>query len=157
MTKQGKKPSDQEIFKRENLPFKEEHVADFFPTVKQMDYTNKSASQVIQEAKQATAENQLERAYEIYSQGVNLLLSVSGAMFYEVAQCISKMANIQYKFRDCLQAIELQSKAIIIEEKVLGFDDPTLAYSYSNLALYYHACGHMQKSFQLMNRSIRIL
>ena len=61
-------------------------------------------------------------------------------MTEEVAASVTKMANIQYKYRDCVQAIKLQSKAIVIQEKVLGFDDPTVAYSYSNLGLYYHTC-----------------
>jgi hypothetical protein len=41
----------------------------------------------------------------------------------DVAKSITKMANIQYKMGDYLQAIELQTKSIIIWEKISGYDD----------------------------------
>ena len=56
-----------------------------------------------------------------------------------------------------MQAIELQTKAIIIQEKLLGHDDPTVAYSYSNLGLYYHGCRYFSKGFDAMQRAVRIL
>jgi hypothetical protein len=82
----------------------------------------------------------LERGFDLYGQTINILLQITGAMNNDVASCISKMANIQYKLGDYLQAIELQSKSIIISEKLFGYDHPSVAYNYSNLALYYHTC-----------------
>jgi len=75
----------------------------------------------------------------------------------DVAQCISKMANIQYKLGDYLQAIELQSKSIIISEKLWGYDHPSVAYHYSNLGLYYHTCQFFTKGFEYMHKSLKIL
>lgn len=75
----------------------------------------------------------------------------------EVAGCISKLASIQYKFGDFLQAIELQTKSIILQERVLGYDHPQTAYSYSNLALYHHTCGYFSKAFEYMYRALTIL
>lgn len=78
-------------------------------------------------------------------------------MHPDVASCISKMANIQFKFGDYLQAIELQTKSIIIQEKILGYDSPTVAYSYSNLGLYYHTCQYHSKGFEYIQKSLDIL
>jgi len=47
-----------------------------------------------------------------------------------------------------LTAIELMTKSIIIKEKVLGFDHPQVAYSYSNLGLYYHTARYFKKGFE---------
>jgi len=58
---------------------------------------------------------------------------------------------------DYLQAIELQTKSVIIQEKILGYDDPQLAYSYSNLGLYYHQCRYWSKGFEYLNRAKSIL
>ena len=58
---------------------------------------------------------------------------------------------------DFLQAIELQSKSIVILEKILGFDNPSVAYGYSNLGLYYHSCHYYTKGFEYMNKSLMIL
>jgi protein TIF31 len=86
-----------------------------------------------------------------------VLLQINGAINSDVASCISKMANIQYKLGDYLQAIELQSKSLIIQEKLHGYDSPIVAYSYSNLGLYYHTCQYFSKGFEYMHKSLKIL
>jgi len=55
----------------------------------------------------AHKENALDKAFELYSQAINMLLQISGAMNEEVASCITNIASIQFKFGDFLQAIEL--------------------------------------------------
>jgi len=57
---------------------------------------------MMQEAIAASNELQYEKAFDLYNQIVNLLLQVTGAMNPEVASCITKMANIQYKMGDFL-------------------------------------------------------
>ena len=84
-------------------------------------------------------------------------MQITGPMNAEVASCIAKMANIQYKFGDYLQAIELQTKSIVIQEKVHGCDNSVVAYSYSNLGLYYHTCRYFTKGFEYMHKSLKIL
>ena len=56
-----------------------------------------------------------------------------------------------------MQAIELQNKAIILQEKLLGYDHPQVAYSYSNLALYFHTSGSPQRAFEYMFKALNIL
>ena len=62
---------------------------------------------MMSQANQAQKEGQLEKAFEIYSQVISVLLQVQGPMNEDVAQCISHIASIQFKFGDFLQAIEL--------------------------------------------------
>ncbi len=45
-------------------------------------------------------------------------------MTKEVATCIIKIAAIQFRYGDFLQAIELQTRAIVLLERLLGLDDP---------------------------------
>lgn len=40
---------------------------------------------------------------------------------------------------------------------MLGVDHPKVAYSYSNLGLYYHSAKFYSKGFEMMHRSLRIL
>jgi hypothetical protein len=65
-------------------------------------------------AKQAYKDGSFEKAFELYSSCINSLLQITGPMNREVAACISKLASIQFKFGDFLQAIELQTKSIIL-------------------------------------------
>jgi hypothetical protein len=56
----------------------------------------------MQEAKLAHNQEQYERAFDLYSQTINVLLQITGAINSDVAACIAKMANIQYKLGDYL-------------------------------------------------------
>lgn len=84
-------------------------------------------------------------------------MQVTGPLNDDIASNIQKMANIQYKLGDLLTAVELMTKSIIIKEKVLGFDHPQVAYSYSNLGLYYHTAKYFRKGFECMMKSLNIL
>ena len=148
---------DEELFKYEHLPFQPSDIGDFFPILKPLYVNNKDVKALMTEAKQASSENQMDKAFDFYSQTINILLQITGPMNTEIASCISKMANIQHKQGDYLQAIELQSKSIIIQEKLLGCDSPTVAYSYSSLGLYYHSCQFFSKGFEYMHKSLKIL
>lgn len=64
------------------------------------------------------------------------------------------MAGVQFKIGDNLTAIELMVKSIIIKEKILGFDHPQVAYSYSNLGLYYHTARYYKKGFECMIKAL---
>ena len=86
--------SDEELFVSENLPFKPSDIADFYPILKSLEVNNRDVQGALAEAKNALADNQLERAFELYSQSINILLQVTGSMNEEVAQCIAKMASI---------------------------------------------------------------
>jgi len=85
------------------------------------------------------------------------MLQITGPMHRDVAACISKLASIQFKFGDYLQAIELQTKCIVLQERLLGLDSPSVAFSYNTLAMYYHSCGYFSKGFEYMYRSLHIL
>lgn len=148
---------DEELFLYENLPFQAGDIADFFPILKTLQVQNKDVQNLMQEAKSALNENMLDRAFDFYSQTINVHLQITGPMNQEVAACISKMANIQYKLGDYLQAIELQSKSLIIQEKILGYENSIVAYGYSNLGLYYHSSQFYSKGFEYMLKSLNIL
>jgi len=78
-------------------------------------------------------------------------------MTEDVATCIIQIASIQFKFGDFLQAIELQTRSIVLLERLFGLDHPEVAYQYSTLAMYYHSCGYFQMSFTYMHRALNIL
>jgi len=78
-------------------------------------------------------------------------------MQIDIAQCIIKMANIHFKSEDALQAIELQTKALVILERILGLDNPQVAINYSTLAMYYHGSGFFTKGFEYMWRALSLM
>ena len=86
-----------------------------------------------------------------------MMLQVTGAMNEEVASSITSIASIQFKFGDFLQAIELQTKAIVLQERLLGVDHPQVGHSYSTLSMYYHNVGYFTKGFEYLHRALDIL
>jgi len=48
--------SNEDLYKYSNMPFQRSIVADFYPIVKQLDYQNQDASQMMQEALAASNE-----------------------------------------------------------------------------------------------------
>ena len=78
-------------------------------------------------------------------------------MTEEVADCITAIAGVQHKFGDSLQAIELQTKAIVLQERLLGVEHPHVGYSYVVLSLYYHNTGYISKGFEYLHRGLAIL
>ena len=123
-----------------NLPFAPEHILDFTPILKHPGIINKESQIYMAQGRSLMAEMQYEQAIDVFNQAMNSILSVYGPIHLDMATCLSKQANIQYKSHDYIQAIELQTKAILIQEKILGFDHSRIAYDYSNLGLYYFQC-----------------
>lgn len=78
-------------------------------------------------------------------------------MTREIADCITKISAIQFKFGDYLQAIELETKAIVLYERLLGLDNPVVAQCYQTLAMYYHTVGYQSKGYEYMYRAIHIM
>lgn len=89
------------------MPFQSKDIGKLFPNVKQIKSQNQDVRSWVAQGNQAMKENVPDRAFELYSQSINMLLQISGTMSEEVANCISKLSAIQHQFGDYLQAIEL--------------------------------------------------
>jgi len=76
------------------LPFQSKDISKLYANVKQIKYQNSDVRSCINQANQAYKEINLDRAFEFYSQAINMLLQITGAMNEEVASCISNIASI---------------------------------------------------------------
>ena len=45
----------------------------------------------------------------------------------------------------------------MLQERLLGYDDPQVGFSYATLSVYYHSAGYMSRAFEYLNRSLAIL
>ena len=84
-------------------------------------------------------------------------MQIYGPMNTEIAQCMKRLGSMHIKWNDMHQAIEMQTKAIILSERLVGRDHPEVAESYSTLAIYYHTCGLSDQAFRYMYRALAIL
>jgi len=51
----------------------------------------------------------------------------------------------------------MQTKAIVLNERLAGRDHPEVAETYSSLAIYYHTCGLSERAFKYMYQALAIL
>ena len=89
------------------MPFQASDISRLYANVKQIKFQNADIRAYLTQANLAQKENQLERAFELWTQSINMLLQIRGTMTEDVADCITAIASVQHKFGDSLQAIEL--------------------------------------------------
>ena len=128
-----------------------------FAVVKKLERPQVDTRNLILQANSAFKADQLDKSFELFTQAINMTLQISGPMNEEVATCLSNIASIQFKLGDFLQAIELQTKVIVLQERLIGLDHPYVAYNYSTLAMFYHNCAYYSKGFEYMHRALSIL
>ena len=138
-----------------SLPFRREDLVELHPVV-HTSYTS-DAKSYMTSAKSALKEGFVEQAFEGFSQALNLYLQITGPMNKDVATCIEKIANIHFRMGDFQQAIALQIKVVVLCEKLHGLIHPQTANAYSNLGLYHHSAGLVEKGFDFMFRALYIL
>ena len=78
-------------------------------------------------------------------------------MNVETAQCMSKLAQISYRYMDFGQTFLYQQKACQIYRRLYGEIHPQVAYAYTTLATYHHSAGAFESGFELLWRSLYIL
>lgn len=88
---------------------------------------------------------------------MNIHMQIAGPMNKEVSLCLGKLASIHFKFGDVSQAVQMQSKCVLLNEQLYGHIHPHTASSYFSLALYSHTVGNAKKAFEQMHRALYIL
>jgi hypothetical protein len=65
-----------------------------FPVVKKLERPNTDSKNIIVQASQAYKTEQLERAFELFTQAINLSLQLTGPMNEQIATCLGNIANL---------------------------------------------------------------
>lgn len=91
---------------------------------------NADIKKFIANGQNALAEGHVEGAFENFHQVVSLSMQIYGPVSIEIAHSLRRLANLHSKFMEFLQAIEMQTKSIVLTERLLGPDHPEVAESY---------------------------
>lgn len=137
------------------LPFTESDVVEMIPIVKHFDIVNLDYKNLMNNAKSALKEGYYEQAFEFLNQAININLQIAGPVNKEAAACLSKLSNIHFKFGDYSQAVQLQTKCVILSEKIFGKIHAQTAQAYANLAQI-TTIANYTKAFTYMNRALYI-
>lgn len=139
-----------------SLLFQERDIVELIPRVKTVEIVNKDSRNYIASGKSQQHINP-GLASELISQGMNIQFQVHGPLNTETAACMSRLAQLSFKFGDFGPALSYQARSCLVYRKTLGELHPQVAYGYSTLAMYHHAMGNFERAFKFMYRALFIL
>ncbi|KAL4646532.1 hypothetical protein GN956_G10055 [Arapaima gigas] len=120
-------------------PISPDDIINIFPVVKHVIMTTSDATQVFRSAHKSIQKGQMYRAYEQLKEAAYLFGRVCDDLHPEACACLSSLARLAYLHGNSAEARSLQLKAVVVSERVLGFDHPGTIQEYALLAVYVFA------------------
>uniref|UniRef100_A0A6Q2XTC5 Clu domain-containing protein n=1 Tax=Esox lucius TaxID=8010 RepID=A0A6Q2XTC5_ESOLU len=126
---------------RTKAPIGSDDVLNVFPVVKHITMTTHDASRAFQAAQSSIQKGMMDQAYERLKEATYLFGRVCDDLNPEACSCLSLLARVAYLQALPAEARSVQLKAVVISERVLGFDHPNTIQQYARLAVYVFAGG----------------
>ncbi|XP_048834447.1 clustered mitochondria protein homolog [Brienomyrus brachyistius] len=120
-------------------PISPDDIINMFPVVKHVTMTTSDATQAFNSAQKSIEKGQLDRAYEQLKEATYLFGRVCDDLHPEASMCLSTLAQVAYLQGNRTEARSVQMKAVVLSERVLGFDHPSTIQEYALLAMYVFA------------------
>ena len=136
--------------------FKAADVAGFHPRVKTLDWRSMESRWLQDLAMRALAENNLDNAVEMLTQSAGIQAQVTGPLHVDVATCYQRISQCYLAKGKFAQALNFQHKAILILEKVLGFDHLLVGHAYSTFGYQYQALGKFKRGMKHLIHAFQI-
>uniref|UniRef100_UPI00358E5CE2 clustered mitochondria protein homolog isoform X2 n=1 Tax=Myxine glutinosa TaxID=7769 RepID=UPI00358E5CE2 len=138
---------------RQRPAFIEEDILNIFPIVKHVHPKATDAFHFFQSGQVKVKQGFLKEGYELISEALNLFNNVYGAMHPEICTCLRLLARLNYILGDHVEALGNQQKALLMSERVLGYNHPNTIMEYTHLALYCFANGQISVALKLLYRA----
>ncbi|XP_070689423.1 clustered mitochondria protein homolog [Pempheris klunzingeri] len=122
-------------------PIGPDDILNIFPVVKHIDVPTVDASAAYRAAQTSIEKGLLDQAHEHLKEATYLFGRVCDDLHPEACFCHSLLAKVAYLQGKAAEARSIQLKAVIISERVLGFDHPNTIQQYALLAVYMFAGG----------------
>ncbi|TNV86202.1 hypothetical protein FGO68_gene3368 [Halteria grandinella] len=118
------------------LPFQQENILDFNPTIKLVEHQNKETAMLMKKAEHEFSQDNFEKAFDLYAQVVSIYIQINGPLKREVFDCLARMSRIICLQGDIKFSISLQCKALHVCERLFGIDSIEYVQNLQILALY---------------------
>jgi len=137
-----------------NEPISDKDIEDVFHIIKAAVPECFHATQMAEQAKVLLAQHEVESAYETLQNVMSLAQAVYGPVHSKTVEIHSLLGIAAYRLDHYAEAVDNQTRATMLSEKVHGIDHFRTARHFSLLALFCHTAGLYQQSFCYQNRSI---
>ncbi|XP_055511855.1 clustered mitochondria protein homolog isoform X1 [Leucoraja erinacea] len=142
---------------RHKPTFTEDDILNTFPVFKHIIVKSKDAERVYQRAQMNIQKGNIKNGFELLKESLNLFKNVFGPLHLDVCACLHMLAQLNYIIDDIPEAIKNQQKAVIISERILGFDHPNTIREYVRLGLYCFANNQNATALRLLYRARQLM
>nr|XP_019956484.1 PREDICTED: clustered mitochondria protein homolog [Paralichthys olivaceus] len=122
-------------------PIGPDDILNIFPVVKHVDMPSVDASKAYRAAHNSIQKGLLDQAHEHLTEASYLFGRVCDDLHPEACHCHSLLAKVAFMQGKAAEARSVQLKAVVISERVLGFDHPNTIQQYTLLGVYMYAGG----------------
>ncbi|XP_056275747.1 clustered mitochondria protein homolog isoform X2 [Pseudoliparis swirei] len=122
-------------------PIGPDDILNIFPVVKHIHMPTVDASKAYRAAQNFIQKGLLDQAHEQLKEATYLFGRVCDDLHIEACYCHSLLAKVAYVQGKAVEARSVQLKAVVISERVLGFDHPNTVHQYALLGVYVFAGG----------------
>ncbi|KAL6114281.1 uncharacterized protein ACO6RY_05081 [Pungitius sinensis] len=122
-------------------PIGPDDILNIFPVVKHVHMPTVDASKAYRAAQNFIQKGLLDQAHEHLKEATYLFGRVCDDLHIEACYCHSLLAKVSFKQGKAAEARSVQLKAVVISERVLGFDHPNTIHQYALLGVYVFAGG----------------
>ncbi|KAF1389086.1 hypothetical protein PFLUV_G00069810 [Perca fluviatilis] len=130
------------VFDNQNkAPIGPDDVLNIFPVVKHIHMPTVDASKAFSAAQNFIQKGLLDQAHEHLKEAAYLFGRVCDDLHPEACYCHSMLAKVAFVQGKAAEARSVQLKAVVISERVLGFDHPNTIQQYVLLGVYAFAGG----------------
>ncbi|XP_061135832.1 clustered mitochondria protein homolog [Syngnathus typhle] len=118
------------------VPIGPDDIINIFPLVKHVQMPTSDASKAFRAAQNYFEKGLLDQAHEHLKDAAYLFGRVCDDLHPEACYCHSLLAKLAFLQGKTAEARSVQLRAVVISERVLGFDHPNTIHQYALLAVY---------------------
>nr|XP_020450014.1 clustered mitochondria protein homolog [Monopterus albus] len=122
-------------------PIGPDDILNFFPLVKHIHMPTVDALKAYHAAENSIQKGLMDQAHEHLKEAAYLFGHVCDNLHPEACYCHSLLARVAYLQGKTAEARSVKLKAVVISERVLGFDHPNTIQQYVLLGVYVYAGG----------------
>ncbi|XP_019722469.1 clustered mitochondria protein homolog [Hippocampus comes] len=138
-------------------PIGPDDIINIFPVVKHIQMPTTDASKAFRAAQAYFEKGLLESAHEQLKDAAYLYGRVCDDLHPEACYCHSLLAKLAFLQGKTAEARSVQLRAVVISERVLGFDHPFTIHQYTLLAVYVCAGGETNLAQKCLLRARLLL
>ncbi|XP_041095955.1 clustered mitochondria protein homolog [Polyodon spathula] len=145
------------LYSRQKPPFAPEDILSIFPIVKRLATPTSDGTRVFHSARASLQRGCVKEGYKQLQKALSLFTEVCGSLDRDTCACLHSLAKIAFLSGRRAEAVGAQRRAVIVSERVLGYDHPNTINEYVHLALYQFSEGGVTVALRLLYRARYLL